>query len=375
MSALVLGLLACKLIDPGETPDTGATSTTTVPAGPAIETVTYDKQTNSSGRMKIVVDVPEGATSMQLTAIADNAYVLVEKLVGPDGETVVDGADWVGSPTSLTESFYMTSSTMAFNWPIRGEDEPLRPGEWSVWLTLGNSFGTPVPNRDCEVLVTLKSDPEPDDAVIGVQSVYADQVDDDPAVVEAVEAAVERWRRIWENKGVTLAEHYVSSKLDPDGQYFLSGSDDVQDISDRKEPGELQLIVGESILNDQQILGISAGIPGTIEATRQTYVLLSWLQHAGFDGEFDEEEIRIMGETMAHETGHYIGLFHPVEIGFDAWDALEDTDDCSDLRGCQDVLGNNLMYPYPVCNTSSCEPQGQLTDEQRVVIQQQVSAL
>ena len=71
-----------------------------------------------------------------------------------------------------------------------------------------------------------------------------------------------------------------------------------------------------------------------------------------------------MGETMAHEAGHYLGLFHPVETSYALWDALDDTPECDDSAACAAALGTNLMFPYPVCAFSECEEQGLLTPKQ-----------
>ena len=90
------------------------------------------------------------------------------------------------------------------------------------------------------------------------------------------------------------------------------------------------------------------------------------------DGTFDDEDIRIFGETMAHEVNHYLGLFHPVEVDFARWDALGDTPNCSDESNCHEVLAENLMFPYPICSLTSCLPQETLTEQQKGVLHRYV---
>ena len=82
-----------------------------------------------------------------------------------------------------------------------------------------------------------------------------------------------------------------------------------------------------------------------------------------------------MGETMAHEVGHFMGLFHPVEQTFDRWDACDDTPNCASAAECEGVLGNNLMYPAPVCDFTSCIEQDQLSDVQVEILQRYTGAL
>lgn len=81
----------------------------------------------------------------------------------------------------------------------------------------------------------------------------------------------------------------------------------------------------------------------------------------------------MMAETIAHEVGHYLGLFHPVEDGFTYWDYLDDTEECTNRTNCEDVLGTNLMFPYPICAVyNACDPQDQLSAKQVGVIQHYV---
>ncbi len=119
----------------------------------------------------------------------------------------------------------------------------------------------------------------------------------------------------------------------------------------------------------------AAGIPGTVRATPVTYVVLSWLVHAGPNALFDDDEIRLMGETMAHEVGHYTGLYHPVESNFGFWDSLDDTSECTRANDCEDDLGTNLMFPYSICDANSCLATDQLTDGQVGIAQRYIGNL
>ena len=42
---------------------------------------------------------------------------------------------------------------------------------------------------------------------------------------------------------------------------------------------------------------------------------------------------------------------------------------CSPASSCQASLGQNLMYPYQLCNGTGCEIQDQLTGQQGGVMQ------
>jgi hypothetical protein len=97
-------------------------------------------------------------------------------------------------------------------------------------------------------------------------------------------------------------------------------------------------------------------------------ISVSWARHAGVDGVFDLNEVSFLATTMAHEVGHYAGLFHPVEIGWTYWDPLADTPDCTSESNCVNRLGTNLMFPYNLCDGYGCELSVDLTRDQADVM-------
>jgi hypothetical protein len=70
------------------------------------------------------------------------------------------------------------------------------------------------------------------------------------------------------------------------------------------------------------ILGIAGGIPGppAIQGTPHSGVALTMM---GF-----RDSPTVLGQTMAHEGGHYLGLFHTSESGGTSHDPLPDTAQC-----------------------------------------------
>ena len=106
--------------------------------------------------------------------------------------------------------------------------------------------------------------------------------------------------------------------------------------------------------------------------TPRSGVLISADLAAGPNGEFSPEERRLLAETMAHEVGHYLGLFHPVETTWETWDVLDDTPTCDDEFECVEELGGNLMFPFPVCAGFTCTPQENITEDQRTVLNRYV---
>lgn len=334
----------------------------------------YTVTSNNQGKYKVEIDVDADVSAFMVTVEGDT-YPTLERVLDPDGEEVLHWEDWLYGNESLTYAFYMWGKAMAFNWPVREEDGPLAQGTWKVEISTLDSSGYYDGGQEVEVTVHTKSDQSLRDANVRVRIVWAEGIEQDEEVVAAIEDAVERWREVWGNYGLTLEESYHTSGLDADLPFWNNGSNDVEENAEAYDGQELFLIVGESVEGDRSTYGVSGGIPGSIEPNRYSYVVLSWLAHAGGNGSFSDDEIRLMGETMAHECGHFAGLFHPVESDYQYYDALDDTDQCSGWQTCENQLGTNLMFPYPICAGNSCDPQGELTEDQEAVSQRYIGAL
>ena len=87
------------------------------------------------------------------------------------------------------------------------------------------------------------------------------------------------------------------------------------------------------------ILGIAGGIPGppTIRGTGHSGVAVTM---AGYD----RDPVQL-AQTMAHEGGHFLGLYHTTEAEGTAFDPLPDTPEC---KGDNDDNGDGIVS-YDEC--------------------------
>lgn len=315
------------------------------------------------GTATLEVNITEGQSAMLITVEGD-AFLAVDNIVDPDGKEVFYWNDWYALDTYLTAAVWPLSTDMVLNWPVRAEDAQLSTGTWAVTIAAVNDKGLYQSGERLTAKTQTKVDPDFSVGVVKVVIAYAEGVDEDAAVVAAVEAAVARWQDVWDPYGLEVQVRYATADIDPDVPYVGDGSEEIAELSAQTDMDEILMIVGETIQAEDLYYGVSGNIPGALIDTPRSAVVIGWLANTGLDGEFSADDIRLMGETMAHETNHYMGLFHPVETTFDVWDAVGDTEDCTTESGCESVLGDNLMFPYPVCSAFSCMPQDALTDAQ-----------
>lgn len=328
---------------------------------------------NNRGLFNLEFAVQEGERFQVVLADPKKGILGTETLSDPTGNTALDGEDWYTSSQSLTSAVYGAQFASALNWPVREQDGPVAAGIWTLsGFTLDRNYSY-AGNTDIDVTILYRTDESPAVGSVHAVVAYCTGVKEQEGVVEAMEAGVAYWQELYAMRGIELTVEYSDIAVDPDLPDTYQGVTEYQDLLAQKVDYPLLMVIGDQIAGDSYVYGEAGAIPGPMVASPISAVEISWLAHAGGNGKFSDNELAILGETMAHETGHYIGLFHPVEDGWEYWDALEDTPDCTSMSSCQDELGANLMFPYPVCTSmTECNRQDQLSGGQVGIMQRYV---
>lgn len=333
--------------------------------------VSGSDMSGSDGRVTFDVEVA-GEDSLLVTAQAESgSYVFVDELVDPSGSVVFSASEiWETPQYSVAMGAY-PYPTSSVGWPISSGS--LSKGTWQVTLGVTDPDYYFMQNTEATVDVLLKEDGSFSGGRLEVSLVYAGSTAQDDEIARAVTAALDVWRDIYASVGIELiVEEYEYGNGALAGPGLGTGSD-FESISSSTPIRSVNVVIVPEMVDGDGIYGLSGGIPGPLVSTDRSAVLISSLTSSGADLVYDAEEERILGETMAHEVGHFLGLFHPVEMTWDTWDSLSDTAECSTQSGCESQLGSNLMYPYPVCTAQSCAPQNELTSQQGTVVNHYVA--
>lgn len=316
-------------------------------------------QTDGSGRSAVAFDVLDGETAFAAVAQADPLRTNLPGLEGPSGALYTSDTEAVRLVTNA--GFVSPVSVLA--WPVLDEHGALQPGRYGLDVGSLAADQLVYEQGDVQLDVFLKSDPDFSAGGIDVRVVWSDGLEDrvDPT---AMDAAFEVWTEIYAAHGLAVRRLedavWDGPTLGQPGATFASWLA----MSSEGPTRVVNLALVEQIEDLPQAFGLAGGIPGPLGASGSSGVLVAYGLAAGTDGALSDAETRILGETLAHETGHYLGLFHPVEIGWDRWDSLGDTPECGDEADCEELFADNLMFPYPVCSIRDCTPQDVVTDAQ-----------
>lgn len=345
------------------------------PEAPGRYEESWSDRSDGGGLLPVEVYLTE-ARNQALVVVDAPPFTSLEVIEDPWGDLVLSWEDWAPpNPRSLTWSVFAMGSDSPLNWPVRAEDGPLEPGTWTfVYSTLDDEYRY-LGRQDAEITVITKVDPDLTTGTLPVTLF----VPAGTTLGDVIDEAVLRFQEIWAEVGITVDVEVVEAALDDGARDPSLGSAAYADLA-RAADGRVPVVLTEAVVNangnDTGLYGKVGSIPNALSPTRRAALVVSWLAHAGRDGLFNAGEVRVLGETLAHEVGHYAGLFHPVESGYDAWDALSDTPECGSEGDCDRRLGTHLMYPYPLCGLAgtpdSCATQDVLSADQAGVLHRYV---
>lgn len=328
------------------------------------------------GTATVQADIPPFARSLMLSARSEpGTYLFVERVLAPDGTVVASSADWQSRPELLSSALLILGEEANLNWPVREIDPALTGGEWTFELTVLSASGQYLDDELVRTTLFINRDVDEGEGCLSAQILMSPATAADSALDDAVRQSVARWQEVYAQAGVQVSARFgTADELPETLDHPYLGSDLYETMKSEALDEELVMVIGESVAGASTgILGEAGGIPGSLAPARRAVVGVGWLLHAGTDGSFDDTDIDGLGETMAHEIGHYVGLFHPIEMDSSGrptgyTDALSDTPDCDSSTDCANALGTNLMYPYRTCFDANCTRQDLLTAQQETVI-------
>jgi hypothetical protein len=180
----------------------------------------------------------------------------------------------------------------------------------------------------------------------------------DTSIADAdVISALTHMGEVYDGGGAAGIGNVAFSTIDwPDPYVDAEGTeaDEVRALAVAANPTALNILFVQDF-NEVGTLGMAAGTPGPngIAGTAASAVMVSVDTH--LDGDGVTLLTDMMGETMAHEIGHQLGLFHTTEDTGLEFDGITDTPDCGlehDADGdgemtaeeCEALDGRNFMF-------------------------------
>lgn len=315
------------------------------PADSGLDYNFLDTTTDSSGNKSIVLNVSNTTSFQAITGSLGQS--IFSKLKDANSNLLVYA---LNPPSSYAPFSTINVSSLSF--PVDPSATAVADGNYILETHMGNNTGF-------STIVLAKNDSDLSSGSVDVNIFIVGALAQ--SYRSQIHQAADTFTSIFNSAG--LSPNIRFADLDNGTGIIPNPSSGSSFYYDNSSSLAINIYVGINVSADSStgggntlnVLGIVHSIPGPFIRTAASAVAISLEQHYGVDSVFSAPELTVLGETMAHESGHYLGLFHPVEFANDthtsyiAGDRLTDTGECNTTTECVSTgLASNLMFPAPV---------------------------
>ncbi len=288
------------------------------------EWTAFDENCGLSLTPPLYFALPDDIISFSLVVEAETQPVAFAGAVNGGAlliDALAEGPTGLGQPPLR----HLPGSTANLSLPMSPDSFPT-PGCLAVLpIVDGDSTGGTVLVH----VATRRGDPF---AATGELTLNAVRVDGVQISNEQIDAALIIADNLYFNNNAgTLADITVVDLSTDDGTYIPTEGPELDRLRSAPIGGPVSAInvfFIDDFSDAAGVLGIAAGIPGpnAVQETVGSGVVIALDSHRTADGEIDTT---LMGETIAHEIGHQLGLFHTTESDGSSHDIVSDTAECT----------------------------------------------
>jgi hypothetical protein len=310
---------------------------------------------------EMVLNAPEGLQSVLMEVRGEKGLYYLTKFKTPAGD-LIEGAQYTTrfarEVPGLVDWLYPNSPTLSMD-----------AGEYKILLRGETTDGSPL-SEDIEVRLYAKKQTELDTCGVHLDFLVDKNAIDAADFEVALDRAVEWVNNLYAPTGIRVIDYQITQVNLPNPNFDVESTtvtNQVDDVlrqaraSGNARTNSLHVMVVRTI-GGSEPAGYAMGLPGPFDADRSNAaVLVSTDAYTDGQGFLDVEG---MASTIAHEMGHYMGLYHTSESSGLQHDPLPDTPTCDQSGVCSSEFEQNIM------SAGGGSSRIKVTDDQAFVIKQ-----
>jgi hypothetical protein len=307
----------------------------------------YSGQIRNGLSGEITVEVPEGTESVLFEVRGDRGLYYLSKFTTPSNIELIEGGGFV---TRAAREKPGVVDWLYPNTPVRVTE----PGEYRLILRAEQPGGGHVASESIDLLVYSKQRTPQNGCGLHLDFL----VDRDAIAAEdmelAIDGLVDRLVPMFAQVGTEIIDYQIqrisllSTDVDVSGLDWRATMDAVEDaVAQAREEGSardssLRVVVARSVGGAESLAGYSMGLPGPVAGDRANAAVIIATEVYADSGGF--LNLDGLATTLAHEMGHYLGLYHTSEPNGQLHDPIPDTPECTGGI-CDAAFLDNIMTP------------------------------
>ncbi|MGE0872897.1 MAG: M12 family metallo-peptidase [Kofleriaceae bacterium] len=294
---------------------------------------------------EIVVKVPPGMQSMLMEVRGASGLYYLPKFKTPNGDLIEAGkytTRLAREVPGLVDWIYPNAPGLK-----------LDPGDYRLMIRGDKPGGGKLDGESIEVRVYFKKQQAFDTCEVHLDFLVDERslggMGEDEIRAELLEPAITWLNDLYAPRGIRIRDYQTSRITLPTGKFDSQDSGNVTKhvdsvLAQARETGNarsdsVHMVLVEKI-GGADTAGYSMGLPGPFDGNRPNSAVLVSLEESTFTGGY--RTVEDLASTMAHELGHYFGLYHTSEPSGQDHDPIPDTPQCSG-GACPDDFTRNIM--------------------------------
>jgi len=289
---------------------------------------------------ELVLNAPDGLQSVLMEVRGDKGLYYLTKFETPKGD-LIEGAKYMTrfarEVPGLVDWLYPNTPTLE-----------MEGGEYRILLR-GETPGGGRVDEDVEIRLYTKQKQDFDTCGIHLDFLIDKQAIDAADFEIALDRAVVWVNNLYAPMGLRVLDYQITQITLPRPNFEADKAEsvtkDVDNVlaqarnSGSARSDSVHVIVVRSI-GGSEPAGYAMGLPGPFDADRSNAaVLVSTDAYTDGQGFLDVDGL---SSTIAHEVGHYLGLYHTSEANGAQHDPLPDTAECTG-SSCSTAFEKNIM--------------------------------